>query len=207
MVLWSGISLRATPSARAGAATAIPSASTRWNDLFGMLIGAASVTPVDPGAHPDDRWSVANVPAPSVLVVDDSQDNREMYADYLRFHGVHVVEASTGLEAVEKARELVPEVILMDLSLPEIDGWEATRRIKAAAETAHVRVIALTGHTGPGLERDARAAGCDDFLTKPCDPNELLARIRAQRELAGKVERERRSTTGLGVELDPTAEQ
>ena len=83
---------------------------------------------------------------PLVLVVDDYQDAREMYAEYLKASGFRVEEARTGLEAVSKAREVKPDCILMDLSLPGIDGWEATRQLKADHSTCHIPVVAITGH-------------------------------------------------------------
>lgn len=113
-----------------------------------------------------------------VLVVDDFEDNRAMYVEYLQFQGFHVAEAVNGLEAVERTHALMPVVIVMDLSLPVMDGWEATRRIKADPRTKHIRVIALTGHAEPAHAKKAFDAGCDDFVAKPCLPENLLARIR-----------------------------
>jgi CheY-like chemotaxis protein len=115
-----------------------------------------------------------------VLIVDDFEDNREMYAEYFRFSGWVVEEARTGHEAIDKAVEQVPDVIVMDLSLPGIDGWEATRRIKADPRTRHIPVIALTGHALAGFSRGARDAGCDAFVTKPCLPEDLLTEIERQ---------------------------
>jgi CheY-like chemotaxis protein len=117
-------------------------------------------------------------PAPLVLLVDDFQDNREMYAEFLRFSGLRVEEASNGLEALDKTFALLPDLVVMDLSLPGIDGWEATRRLKADARTKHIPVLALTGHALAGYSEGARQAGCDAFVTKPCLPEELLAEIR-----------------------------
>jgi len=113
-----------------------------------------------------------------VLVVDDFEDNRAMYVEYLQFRGFRVAEAVNGLEAVERTKQLRPRVIVMDLSLPVMDGWEATRRIKADPETKHIRVIALTGHAEPAHAKKALDAGCDDFVPKPCLPENLLAKIR-----------------------------
>src|SRR6187399_2234237 len=97
---------------------------------------------------------------PLVLVVDDFEDNRSMYVEYLRFQGFRVAEAVNGEEAVARTRELLPSVVVMDLSLPVMDGWEATRRIKADDTTAHVRVIALTGHAEAAHAKKALDAGC-----------------------------------------------
>ena len=113
-----------------------------------------------------------------VLVVDDFEDNRAMYVEYLQFRGFRVAEAVNGLEAIERTKQLRPSVIVMDLSLPVMDGWEATRRIKADPETRHIRVIALTGHAEPAHAKKALDAGCDDFVAKPCLPENLLAKIR-----------------------------
>ena len=115
---------------------------------------------------------------PLVLLVDDFQDNREMYAEFLRFSGLRVEEASNGLEALDKTFALLPDLVVMDLSLPGIDGWEATRRLKDDARTKHIPVLALTGHALAGYSEGARQAGCDAFVTKPCLPEELLAEIR-----------------------------
>lgn len=116
---------------------------------------------------------------PLVLVVDDYEDAREMYAESLLVLGYRVAEASNGMEAVEKARALGPDVILMDLSLPGIDGWEATRRLKADARTRHIPVVALTGHASAHAAEQARAAGCDRLLIKPVLPDEVVAEVLA----------------------------
>jgi two-component system, cell cycle response regulator DivK len=116
--------------------------------------------------------------APLVLVVDDYQDAREMYAEYLSFSGFRVAEASNGLEAVEKALQLRPDVILMDLSLPGMDGWAATRRLKTDERTRTIPVVALTGHALAGASDGAKQAGCDAFVTKPCLPDELVVEVR-----------------------------
>lgn len=115
---------------------------------------------------------------PLVLVVDDYEDAREMYSEYLDFAGFRVVDARNGLEALEKARSLLPDVILMDLSLPGIDGWEATRRLKSDERTQSIPVVALTGHALAGHSEGARQAGCDSFVTKPCLPDALVVEIR-----------------------------
>jgi two-component system, cell cycle response regulator DivK len=115
---------------------------------------------------------------PLVLVVDDYQDAREMYVEYLRFCGFRVEEASTGAEALQKARELVPDVILMDLSLPGMDGWTATRTLKSDERTRRIPVVALTGHALAGASESAKQAGCDAFVTKPCLPDDLVVQLR-----------------------------
>jgi two-component system, cell cycle response regulator DivK len=115
---------------------------------------------------------------PLVLVVDDFQDNREMFAEFLSLSGFRVAEASTGREAIDRGFELLPDVILMDLSLPELDGWEATRQLKNDPRTSHIPIVALTGHALADHSREAREAGCDAFLTKPCLPEVLVVEIR-----------------------------
>ncbi len=116
--------------------------------------------------------------APLILVVDDFLDNRQMYAEYLAFSGLRVEEAENGHEALEKAFAMLPDLIVMDLSLPGIDGWEATRRLKADARTKRIPVIALTGHALAGHSKGAMDAGCDAFITKPCLPERLLEEVR-----------------------------
>jgi two-component system cell cycle response regulator DivK len=113
-----------------------------------------------------------------VLVVDDFEDNRQMYAEFLRFVGFEVSEAGNGTEALERAFAATPDLVVMDLSLPGLDGWEATRRLKADTRTKHVPVIALTGHALAGHSKGALEAGCDAFLTKPCLPERLAEEIR-----------------------------
>ena len=115
---------------------------------------------------------------PRVLLVDDYPDAREMYSEYLEFCGFEVVEAENGMEALQRAIDENPDIILMDLSLPVMDGWEATRRLKANARTKDIPVVALTGHALAGHSKGAREAGCDSFLAKPCLPDQLVAEIK-----------------------------
>jgi two-component system cell cycle response regulator DivK len=119
-----------------------------------------------------------NTARPRVLLVDDYPDAREMYAEYLDFSGFEVVEAANGMEALQRAADTNPDIILMDLSLPVMDGWEATRRLKADPRTAHIPVVALTGHALAGISEGAMKAGCDAFVTKPCLPEDLVKEIR-----------------------------
>ena len=114
---------------------------------------------------------------PLILVVDDFEDNRAMYSVYFSYCGYDVVEAGDGEEAVEVARRRLPDAIVMDLSLPIMDGWEATRRLKAEERTRHIPIIALTGHALAGHSRGAREAGCDAFLAKPCLPEMLVEKV------------------------------
>ena len=115
---------------------------------------------------------------PLILVVDDFEDGREMYASYLRYSGYRVDEAADGYEALEKAFALLPDIILMDLSLPGMDGWAATRQLKSDDRTKRIPVLALTGHALAGASEGARLAGCDAFIVKPCMPMDLLNEIR-----------------------------
>jgi two-component system cell cycle response regulator DivK len=115
---------------------------------------------------------------PLVLVVDDFADNREMYSEFLSFSGYDVIEARNGKEAIEAAQERTPDIIIMDLSLPVMDGWEATRRLKADERTHSIPVVALTGHALAGHSQGAKEAGCDSFLAKPCLTDQLVAEIK-----------------------------
>jgi CheY-like chemotaxis protein len=118
-----------------------------------------------------------------VLYVEDNEDNVYVLKTRLTRKGYTVLIASDGAEGVSMAVAEQPEVILMDLSLPVLDGWEATRRIKAAETTRHIPVIALTSHAMTGDKEKALAAGCDDFDTKPVELDRLIGKIQA---LAGK---------------------
>ena len=115
---------------------------------------------------------------PLVLIVDDVQDNRTIYVLFLKFSGFRVAEAENGKEALDTATTLLPDVIVMDLSLPVMDGWEATRRLKRDPRTEKIPVIVLTGHALPEHAQAAREAGCDVVITKPCLPDQLLETIR-----------------------------
>ena len=121
---------------------------------------------------------------PLILVVDDYPDNREMYSAYLRFRGLEVIEAANGTEALQHAFERTPDLVVMDLSLPGVDGWQATRALKMDPRTKHIPVIAVTGHALSGASERATEAGCDAFLTKPCLPEDLLREI--ERMLHGR---------------------
>src|SRR6185295_15901022 len=102
-----------------------------------------------------------------VLIVDDLSDQREMYAGFLRYLGYHVEEASSGVEGVAKAVEIQPDIVIMDLAMPGLDGFEATRVLKAISLTKRIPVVALTAH-GDHLPAEwASIAGCDAYLRKP----------------------------------------
>ena len=112
----------------------------------------------------------------TVLIVEDIKLNRDLLAQLLE-EKHRLVFAEDGVAALERAAEVHPDLILMDLSLPRMDGWEATRRLKADPATARVPVIVLSAHAMKGDEDRARASGCDDFLTKPIDEALLFAKI------------------------------
>jgi two-component system, cell cycle response regulator DivK len=116
--------------------------------------------------------------SPLVLVVEDYADTQELYRELLTFAGFRVEGAASGEEAVDKALALLPDVILMDLSLPGIDGWEATRLIRKDPRASKAAIVALSGHALPSFSDSAKRAGCDSYLTKPCQPAELVAEIR-----------------------------
>jgi len=115
-----------------------------------------------------------------ILLVEDNEMNRDMLSRRLARRGYEVVIAVDGEQGVAMARSEMPALILMDMSLPGLDGWEATRQIKAAPETRAIPVIALTAHAMSGDREKAVAAGCDDFDTKPVDLARLLEKIEAQ---------------------------
>ena len=114
-----------------------------------------------------------------ILYIEDNEDNIYMLSARLERKGYEVVVATDGEQGVALARSEAPALILMDLSLPVIDGWEATRRLKALAETHDIPVIALSSHAMVGDREAALAAGCDDFDTKPVEFPRLLEKILA----------------------------
>ncbi len=118
-----------------------------------------------------------------VLLVEDTPDTLEAFAHFLGRAGFRVETAVDGRQAVDKARALRPDVIVMDLALPELDGWQATHQIKSDPVTRHVPVIAFTGHAFQQSKESARQAGCDSFLTKPLDPVQLVSEIHRVVEL------------------------
>ena len=115
---------------------------------------------------------------PLVLIVEDQPDLRQLYAQELALSGFDVIEAGNGADAILSTSSQFPDVVLMDLSLPVVDGWEATRRLKSDERTAHIPVVALTAHDGSGELQRATSAGCDWFVPKPCPPDALIAEIR-----------------------------
>ena len=115
---------------------------------------------------------------PVVLIAEDQQELRQLYAQQLAISGFDVIEAANGAEAIDLTSRSLPDVILMDLSMPVVDGWEATRRLRADTRTAHIPVVALTAHDGSGELQRATNAGCDWFVPKPCPPDALITEIR-----------------------------
>jgi two-component system cell cycle response regulator DivK len=115
--------------------------------------------------------------SPRILVVEDNQDNREMVVKALNFHGYQVIEAVDGEEAIEKAKAEGPDLILLDIYLPKMDGYEATRRLKGDRDLRNIPVIALTAHAMKGNREEALAAGCDGYIPKPIDVRELPKQI------------------------------
>lgn len=112
-----------------------------------------------------------------ILVVDDADFNRDLLVQLLGDE-YEVLEAADGEEAIRKTEHERPDLILMDLGMPVIDGWEATKRIKASSELKHIPVIAVTSHAMVGDEIKAREAGCHDYISKPIDENELMKKIK-----------------------------
>jgi two-component system cell cycle response regulator DivK len=108
-----------------------------------------------------------------ILVVEDDLDNRRIVVKVLSTAGHRVLEASDGGSAIEVARREHPDLIIMDLALPGMDGWEASRRLKADPETADIPIVALTAFAMRGDEERAREAGCDAYLSKPCRPQAI----------------------------------
>ena len=114
-----------------------------------------------------------------ILLVEDNEMNRDMLSRRLERKGYRVVLAVDGVGGVEMAGAHVPDLVLMDMSLPVLDGWEATRRLKAGPATRHIPVIALTAHAMSGDRERALTAGCDDYDTKPIELPRLLGKIEA----------------------------
>ena len=116
---------------------------------------------------------------PRILVVEDNEENRDSLSRRLQRRGFEVLIAENGLTGVAKAKTELPDLILMDMNMPELDGWEATGQIKAFPALADVPVIALTAHAMSGDRERALAAGCSDYHTKPIEFSKLLSQIEA----------------------------
>lgn len=115
--------------------------------------------------------------APLILVAEDNEDNRLIAATMLRHVGYRVAEATTGAEAMNLARTLEPALVLMDVGMPDIDGWTATRALKSDPKTRNIIIIAFTAHALPGDRETARNSGCDGYLAKPIEPRRLAQEV------------------------------
>lgn len=124
---------------------------------------------------------------PTLLIVEDNEMNRDMLSRRLQRRGYEVMIATDGAEGLAAARERNPDLVLMDMSLPVIDGWEATRQLKSEDATRNIPIIALTAHAMSGDRQRAVDAGCDDFDTKPIELARLLEKIEHCLERAGKT--------------------
>ena len=122
--------------------------------------------------------------SPLVLIVEDFEEGRQVCAEFLAFRGYRVETANDGEEALVKAHALAPDIVLMDLSLPGIDGWEATRQLKGDPQTRHIPVVALTAHALASARQRALEAGCSEVVTKPVIPRTLEEVV--QRHLAAR---------------------
>jgi two-component system cell cycle response regulator DivK len=116
-------------------------------------------------------------PIPLVLLVEDFDDAREMYAEYLEFNGLRVAGAADAVRGLQMADELQPSIILMDAALPGLSGWDAIKELKANPRTKHIPVLMMTGHVLGDAKERALAAGADGFIPKPCLPDELTRHI------------------------------
>lgn len=116
--------------------------------------------------------------APTILLVEDNPDNRTIYGTILRHVGYTVAEAESGEQGLQLARELMPQLVLMDVAMPGIDGWEATRILKADPATAAIPVVALTAHAMSEDRRRAEEVGCDGYLSKPIEPRRVVDEVR-----------------------------
>ena len=113
-----------------------------------------------------------------ILVVEDTEDNRQILRDLLTAAGYDIIEATDGATGVAMAADQLPDLILMDIQLPVIDGYEATRRIKADPATRHIPIVAVTSYALAGDETKTREAGCDGYIAKPYSPRNLLEKVR-----------------------------
>jgi CheY-like chemotaxis protein len=116
---------------------------------------------------------------PRLLLVEDNEESRDGLSRHLRRKGYEVLTAADGRQGLEAARSETPDLVLMDMSLPVLDGWEATRQLKADPQTRRIPVIALTAHAMAGDREKALAAGCDEYDTKPVEFSRLLGKVRA----------------------------
>lgn len=123
-----------------------------------------------------------------VLLVEDNEDNRTVYRTILEHFGYRVIEARNGEEGIQLARSERPDLILMDISIPVIDGWEVTRILKSDPETATIPIVALTAHALASDRLKAQEVGCDGYLAKPCEPRRVVAEVERLIGAAGEVQ-------------------
>ncbi len=116
--------------------------------------------------------------APTILIVEDNEDNRIVYSTMLRHFGFTVLEAENGAEGILRARSGLPDLILMDIAIPLVDGWEAVQRLKKDPATAGIPIVALTAHAMPADRERAIQVGCDGYLAKPCEPRAVVEEVR-----------------------------
>jgi two-component system, cell cycle response regulator DivK len=114
----------------------------------------------------------------TVLIVEDNELNMKLFHDLLEAHGYQILQTRDGMEALQIARDHKPDLILMDIQMPVMDGYEATRRIKANPELKAIPILAVTSYALSGDEDKARAAGCDGYIAKPYSPRQMLAKVR-----------------------------
>jgi two-component system, cell cycle response regulator DivK len=116
--------------------------------------------------------------APLILIIDDTEDNREVYIQFFRHQGWRVSSAEDGIEGLRLATAELPSLIVLDLGLPKMDGWQVAEQLKRNEGTKHIPIIACTGHAGDDLKKRAFAAGVADYVIKPCLPADLVARVK-----------------------------
>ena len=124
-----------------------------------------------------DQPMSSNGNSPTILLVEDNEDNRRIYVTILAHAGYRVLEAVDGEAALSVARAELPDMILMDVSIPKIDGWEATRRLKADPATSGIPIVALTAHALASDREKAMDVGCDGYIPKPAEPRLILAEV------------------------------
>jgi len=139
---------------------------------------SATSSSVAARALSNDSVPVQSKPTQTILIIEDYSDTRELLATLLRNHGYNVAEAEDGIEGILKAGWLYPDLILMDLSLPEMDGVEAAARIHAQAKLSRIPIFVVSAYLTKSVEKAVRAAGCVEVFAKPFDPTVLLTKIR-----------------------------
>jgi len=138
------------------------------------------VTPIRPRLYDLSSWMTASQidRSPTILIVEDNEDNRIVYSTMLRHFGFAVDEAENGAEGILKARTGLPDLILMDIAIPLVDGWEAVQRLKKDPATAGIPIVALTAHAMPADRERAIEVGCDGYLAKPCEPRAVVEEVK-----------------------------